>query len=330
MSTPTSPVPPAPMHAAAPPTTEASALLGAGAAAARPAAHEPASPVRGILLMLATGLLFSVMDTLSKEMTRHYPVLQVIWARYFFHMLIMLAALAPTRPWRTLLGSRRPGLQLGRSLAVVLSSALFVAAIKFIPLADATAVNFVAPLLVTALSVPLLGEKVGVRRWTAVAVGFLSVLVVIRPGPGMAHWAVLLPLAGAVCYALYQITTRMLAGIDAWPTTALYSGVVGVIGTSLLVPFAWRPPEWTGWLAFIGLGVLGSASHLLLIRAFALAPASTLSPFGYVQLVWAIVAGIVVFGDVPDAWTLVGAALIAGSGLYVLLRESHLRRTGRL
>ncbi|MBX6321058.1 MAG: DMT family transporter [Rhodospirillaceae bacterium] len=329
MSTTASSVPPPPPGAAMP-TTEASALLGAGAAAPRVVGPEPASPVRGILLMLATGLLFSMMDTLSKEMTRHYPVLQVIWARYFFHMLIMLAALSRMRPWLALLHSRRPGLQLGRSLAVVLSSALFVGGIKFIPLADATAVNFVAPLLVTALSVPLLGEKVGLRRWTAVAIGFLSVLIVIRPGPGMVHWAVLLPLAGAVCYALYQITTRMLAGIDPWPTTALYSGVVGVVGTSLLVPFAWRDPDWTGWLAFVGLGVLGSASHLLLIRAFALAPASTLSPFGYVQLVWAILAGIVVFGDVPDVWTLSGAALIAGSGLYVLLRESHLRRTGRL
>jgi drug/metabolite transporter (DMT)-like permease len=221
-------------------------------------------------------------------------------------------------------------LQLGRSLAVVLSSAFFVGAIKFIPLADATAINFVAPLLVTALSAPLLGEKVGVRRWTAVAIGFLSVLIIIRPGPGMAHWAVLLPLIGAFCYAFYQIATRMLAGVDSWQTTTVYSGVVGLVATTALLPFAWRAPDWLGWLSFVGLGVLGSASHLLLIRAFALAPASTLSPFGYVQLIWALVAGVVVFGNVPDLWTLLGAALIAGSGLYVLARESYLRRIGRM
>jgi drug/metabolite transporter (DMT)-like permease len=327
MSTPPRRDPPA--REPAPPTTEAAALLGARSTA-RAISQLPGSPIHGILLMLGTGVIFSVMDTLSKEMTRHYPVLQVVWGRYFFHMLIVLAVLSRTEAWPALLRSRRPALQLGRSLAVVLSSAFFVAAIKFIPLAEATAVNFVAPLLVTALSVPLLGEKVGLRRWTAVAVGFLSVLIIIRPGPGMVHWAVLLPLIGAFCYAFYQITTRMLAGIDSWQTTAVYSGVVGLVGTSALLPFAWRSPDWLGWLAFLALGVLGSASHLLLIRAFALAPASTLSPFGYVQLIWAIVAGILVFGNVPDLWTLVGAALIAGSGLYVLARESYLRRVGRL
>jgi drug/metabolite transporter (DMT)-like permease len=305
-------------------------LLGAETTTGRVLPAPPGSVVRGILLMLATGLLFSIMDALSKEMTAHYPVLQVIWARYFFHMLIMLAVLSRLRPLGTLVRSRRPGLQLVRSLAVVLSSAFFVAAIKYIPLADATAVNFVAPLLVTALSVPMLGEKVGVRRWSAVAVGFLSVLIVIRPGPGMIHWAVLLPLIGAVCYAFYQITTRMLAGIDDWPTTILYSAVVGVVGTSIAAPFAWTNPDWLGWAGFLALGILGSTSHLLLIRAFALAPASTLSPFGYVQLIWAILAGIIVFHDVPDAWTLLGGALIAASGLYVLFRESYLRRVGRL
>jgi drug/metabolite transporter (DMT)-like permease len=290
------------------------------------------SPMRGIAMMVGAGFIFSAMDALAKGLTRDYPVQQIIWARYAIHLAIVLAYLLAVehRALGSLLRSRRPMLQLGRSLAVVLSSVFFTLAIKFIPLADATAINFVTPLLVTALSMPLLGEKVGIRRWTAVGIGFLSVLVIIRPGPGMAHWAAVLPLGSAVAFALYQIMTRQLAAIDNWATTLFYSAVVGVVLTSAVVPFGWVAPDWEGWLGFVGLGVLGGASHLLLIRAFTQAPASTLAPFTYVQLIWAILWGMLLFATMPDIWTVLGAVLIAGSGLYVLFRENYLRRVGRL
>jgi drug/metabolite transporter (DMT)-like permease len=299
---------------------------------ATPVAGAALSPVRGIALMVGAGFIFSGMDALAKGLTQTYPVQQVVWARYAIHLVIVLAYLLAVERQALggLLRSRRPMLQLGRSLAVVLSSVFFILAIKFIPLADATAINFVTPLLVTALSVPLLGEKVGIRRWTAVAIGFFSVLIIIRPGPAMAHWAVVLPLGSAVSFALYQIMTRQLAAIDNWATTLFYSAVVGVALTSVFVPFGWVAPDWQGCLGFVGLGVLGGASHLLLIRAFAVAPASTLAPFTYVQLIWAIGWGMALFADLPDVWTLLGALLIAGSGLYVLFRENYLRRTGRL
>jgi drug/metabolite transporter (DMT)-like permease len=303
-----------------------------GPAGVSPAAGPAANPMLAIALMVGAGFIFSGMDALAKGLTQTYPVQQVIWARYSIHLVIVLAYLLAIerRPLGGLLHSRRPMLQLGRSLAVVLSSAFFTLAIKFIPLADATAINFVTPLLVTALSVPLLREKVGIRRWTAVGIGFLSVLIIIRPGPGMAHWAVVLPLGSAVAFALYQIMTRQLAAIDSWPTTLFYSAIVGVGLTSLVVPFGWVAPDWQGWLGFAGLGVLGGASHLLLIRAFTLATASTLAPFTYVQLIWAILWGVLLFANVPDLWTVLGALVIAGSGLYVLFRENHLRRAGRL
>jgi drug/metabolite transporter (DMT)-like permease len=297
-----------------------------------PAAGAVLSPMRGIAMMVGAGFIFSAMDALAKELTQTYPVQQVIWARYAVHLAIVMAYLLAVehRALGSLLRSRRPGLQLGRSLAVVLSSAFFTLAIKFIPLADATAINFITPLLVTALSAPLLREKVGIRRWTAVAIGFLSVLIIIRPGPGMAHWAVVLPLGSAVSFALYQIMTRQLATIDNWATTLFYSAVVGVALTSVVVPFGWVVPDWRGWLGFVGLGVLGGASHLLLIRAFSQATASTLAPFTYVQLIWAIGWGALLFANVPDVWTVLGALLISGSGLYVLFRENYLRRVGRL
>jgi drug/metabolite transporter (DMT)-like permease len=304
----------------------------AGPAGVMPATDPAANPMLGIALMVGAGFIFSGMDALAKGLTQTYPVQQVIWARYTIHLVIVLGYLLAVerRTVANLLHSARPLLQLGRSLAVVLSSVFFTMAIKFIPLADATAINFITPLLVTALSVPLLGEKVGLRRWTAVGIGFLSVLIIIRPGPGMAHWAVVLPLGSAVAFALYQIMTRQLAMIDSWATTLFYSAIVGVVLTSVVVPFGWVAPDWQGWLGFVGLGVLGGASHLLLIRAFTLATASTLAPFTYVQLLWAIFWGVLLFSNVPDIWTLLGAVLIAGSGLYVLFRENYLRRVGRL
>lgn len=278
------------------------------------------SPVAGMLWMVAAGFGFVVMDAAGKYLTADYSTVEIAWARYLFHMLTVLPVLLA---WRggAVFRTRRLGLQLLRSVFLLGSTAFYFMALRYIPLATAAAIGFVAPLLLTALSVPLLKEPVGPRRWAAVTVGFLAVLLIIRPGFGMVHWAMTLPLLVAACFALYQITTRLLGPIDEWPVTLFYSGIVGLVAMSAAVPFAWRTPDLRGWAIMAFLGLAGAVSHLFMIRAFTLAPASVLAPLSYLQLAWAVALGYVVFGDLPDGWTVTGAAVIVASGLYVWYRE---------
>jgi drug/metabolite transporter (DMT)-like permease len=287
-----------------------------------------ATSVRGILLMLTAGLSFVLMDATAKHLSQTYPVVQVVWARYLFHMLTLPLFFGGLR-WGSVVRTPRLGLQLLRSLLLLGSTFFFFLAVKHIPLATATAIGFVGPLLVTALSVPLLGETVGPRRWAAVLLGFTGVLVIIRPGlggmPGGMHWAMALPLLVAVCFALYQISTRILSRTDGWMTTLFYSATVGLVVMTALVPFHWRTPDLEGWAWMALIGLIGGFGHLMMIKAFAAAPASTLAPFTYLQLVWSTAIGLLIFGDFPDGWTLLGAAIIAASGLYILYRERRLR-----
>lgn len=289
-----------------------------------------ASHLRGILLMLAAGFVFVILDATGKHLTASLSLMEITWGRCLFHMLALPLFLGGQSLARTL-WTARPGLQLVRSVLLLGSTFFFFWAVKYIPLADATAIGFVTPLLVTALSVPLLGERVGIRRWAAVAIGFGSVLLIMRPGFGMAHWAVILPLLCAACFALYQIATRILSRHDSTATTYFYSPVVGLVVTSLVLLLAdgeWRMPDLAGWLALVFLGAMGGFSHYLMIRALAAAPASLLAPFAYVQLVWSIAIGFAWFGDFPDASTLAGAAIICASGLYVLYRERRVTPAG--
>lgn len=286
-----------------------------------------ASPniVHGILLMMLAGFLFVVMDTTAKYLSGGYAVAQIVWARYIFHLLT-LPVLIGGGSWLAVLRTRRPGLQVLRSLLLLGSTFFFFLAVKYIPLATATAIGFVGPLLVTALSVPLLKEKVGVRRWAAVIIGFGAVLVIIRPGAEVLHWAVSLPLLVAACFALYQITTRILSATDGSLTTLFYSATAGAVAMTLVLPFQeWRWPDAVGWGLMAFLGLIGSLGHFVMIRAFALAPASSLAPFSYLNLVWATILGFLLFGDLPDRWTVIGALMLAASGLYVLYRERKLR-----
>ena len=288
------------------------------------------SHVRGILLMLAAGFAFVIMDATGKHLTATLSITEITWGRCLFHMLALPLFLGG-QTLRRALRTARPGLQLMRSALLLGSTFFFFWGVKYIPLADATAIGFVTPLLVTALSVPLLGERVGIRRWTAVTIGFGSVLLIMQPGFGMAHWAAVLPLVCAACFALYQIATRVLSRHDSTATTYFYSPVVGFVVTSLallLVDGEWRTPDPTGWLALVFLGAVGGFSHYLLIRAFAAAPASLLAPFAYVQLVWSAAIGYAWFGDFPGLLTLAGAALICVSGLYVLYRERRVAPAG--
>jgi drug/metabolite transporter (DMT)-like permease len=279
------------------------------------------------LMVLAIGL-FTVMDTIGKGLSARYPVPQVVWARYFFQFGWMLL-LIPRLGMIGLVRTTRLGMNLVRGLLLAVATLFMFAAISFVPLADAYTITFIAPLLVTIFSIPLLGERVGWRRWSAVGAGFVGVLIVIRPGVGMPHWALALPLVTALGFALYQILTRKVAGTPGETSVAMlfYLASVGAVLTTALVPFFWRTVAPFDWLPMAAMGLLGGIGHLLLIRALTIAPASLLAPFVYTQIVWALVLGYLVFGDVPNVWMLVGGAVIVASGLFVFYREAVLGRS---
>lgn len=292
---------------------------GRGGALAGGALPALADHRRGILWMLVTILLFVSMDTTAKYLTQSYPVPQVVWARYVFHVLLVCLLLNRRVPH--LLRSRRLGLQILRSLLLVVTTGCFVGALSLMPLADASAVLLVAPLIVTGLSVPLLGEPVGIRRWCAVGVGFLGALIIVRPGGDLFGWAALLPLLAALLYAIYQIATRLLSRSDAPETTLLFTGLVGAVVASAIVPWYWITPDMEGLALMTLLGTLGGISQFGLIKAFQAAPAAIVSPFGYSNMIWATLLGLLIFGDFPHWSTLVGAGVLIASGLYVWYRE---------
>ena len=300
-----------------------------GAPAARPgASHAATRTAAGIgLTILAIGL-FTVMDTIGKALMASYPVPQVVWARYFFQFGWMLL-LIPRVGVIGLARTRRPGMNVARGLLLAVSTLFMFTAISFVPLADAYTITFTAPLLVTVFSIPLLGERVGWRRWSAVLVGFVGVLIVIRPGIGMAHWALALPLVTALGFAIYQILTRKVAGVAGETSIAMlfHLAWIGAAVMSALVPFFWQKVGPLDWLPMAAMGALGGLGHLILIRALTIAPASLLAPFVYTQIAWALVLGYLVFGDLPDAWMLVGCAVIVASGLYVFYREAVLGKS---
>ena len=275
--------------------------------------------------MMLTIFLFVSMDTIGKYLTEAYPVLQVTWARFFFHAFWLVLLLR----WRLLAAvrTRRPVLQLSRGLLMLLANTLFIAGVSIMPLVDTNAILLLSPLVVTALSVPLLGEQVGPRRWACVVLGCVGALIVIRPGAGVAQWAALLPLGAACCFALYQIATRVLSYSDPPLTTLCYTVSVGAPVTTLAMPWVWVAPDWQGWLLMAAMGMLGGVSHFTLIKAFTAAPPAVVSPFSYTNLLWATLLGFLVFGELPDRWTVVGASLIIASGLYAFWREQR-RRVG--
>ena len=275
--------------------------------------------VRGIAWMVLATALFVSLDTVAKLLTERLPVEQVVWARFTFHFVLVAMVLAPRglAAFKTV----RPGLQITRSFFMFGANVCFFFAIKTMALVDASAIVFSGPLFLTALSVPLLGEYVGLRRWVAVGIGFLGALVVIRPGPDIFASVAMLPLLAALSFAFYQIFTRKLATYDAPLTTLLYTSVFGMVCTSLYVPVTWEAPDALGWTLLILAGVFGASGQLALIKAIQLAPVSTIAPFNYLGLVWASILGFIFFRDLPDRYTLIGAAIIAGSGLYILHRE---------
>jgi drug/metabolite transporter (DMT)-like permease len=278
--------------------------------------------VRGIVQMVAATVLFVTMNSIAKVLTADLPALEVVWARSAGHLVFVVALLGPRYGGR-LFETKHVRLQMGRSLLQVASQMMFFSGIGHVELADATAVSFMAPFVVAALAGPLLGERVGRGHWAAIAAGFAGALIVIRPGGDM-NPHLLLILGSSICYALYQLLTRRVSAFDGPETSVTYSALVGTVLLSVLVPFHWSPPAGAGqWAGLGALGILGGLGHYLVARAFALAPASVISPFHYVQLLWAAAVGYVVFGDVPSAFTWLGAAVIIASGLAIAVTEAR-------
>lgn len=285
-----------------------------------------ASAGRGIVCALLAWLLFACMDAGSKLLAEEYSIVQILWVRFL--SLFAVSGWLAGRHGREGLATRRFWLQSLRSLILVVEIGLFIFAITVLPLANAHAILAISPLIVTALSVPLLGEKVGVRRWTAIGVAFVGMLIILRPGLGVVHPMALVALLCACMWSLYQVLTRIVSRDDPPLTTLFYSALIGAIGLSLIGPFFWRAPDASGWALFALVAVLGASGHFLLIKALQLAPASLLQPFAYTVLVWATLVGFTVFGNLPDGPTVLGAMVIVASGLYTVARARRRRAAG--
>lgn len=297
------------------------ALSGAAPAASSAAVRT------GILWMLAATCLFVSQDSTARILLKAYPAMEIAFVRYFVHMALVGVFLA----WRDprLMISRRPMLQMLRS-SFLLGATLFgMLALKIMPLVDFSAIVWVAPVLITALSVFILREKVSPSVWASVFTGLLGVWVIIgRTGVDFSL-AMLFPLLAAVASALYQIATRLLRRADLPVTTLFYTALAGVLFCGGLLPFAAVAPRLADAGLMLVLGFLGVVSHYCLIRAFAAAPANIIAPFGYTALLWATLFGLVIFGEIPGPRTLLGAGLIAGAGLFVFLHGSRTRVLGR-
>ena len=291
------------------------------------AALAPGSPAgdprRAILLMLAGVSMFPFMNACVKYLTTIYPLPEVVWARFAGHMILVLLIFGPKIGLVRLFQTRRPKLQFARSALMMSSTLLFVAGLMHVPLATASAIVFTAPLIVTALSVPLLKEEVGWRRWTAVAVGFAGALIIIRPGAGVANLASLLILGNAACYAVYQILTRKIGMDDRAETGIAYAALFGAIAMTFVLPFFWTPPQSILHAAmFLAIGALGGLGHFLIIKAFQLYRPAVLAPMSYTELVGASILGYLIFGHFPDALTWLGALVVVASGVYTFHREA--------
>ena len=277
---------------------------------------------RGILMALLATVAYAVVDTLSKYQARDYPVEMIVWARYAVPLVLLLAVFLPQRG-RRMLRTAFPLLQLVRGVLLTAGTVFIVFAYRVMPIAEAQAISFIHPLLLTLLAVVFLGEKVSRLGWVAVLLGFSGVLVIVRPGGGLFTLAALLPLGLALSFSSYQIFTRLVARREDAITSLYCVLLVGSVVMSLALPFAWIAPTAKGLLFFALIGVTSGAGHFLTIKALEYAPASLLAPFAYIQLLWVSILGVVVFGDFPDSITLIGMAIVVAGGLLVAASHRH-------
>jgi drug/metabolite transporter (DMT)-like permease len=303
--------------AAAPAVTPA---LAPDTAPPLPAAAPAGQPLRGIVLAVAATACLAAGDIAAKGLMAELPALQTCWLRYLVFVLVLLPQLARRGP-RAALATTRPWLQFARGATMLISSLLFIAALQRLPVAEATVAGFVSPLFVTALSVLLLGEPVGPRRIAAAVVGLVGVALVVRPGSGAFQPAALLAVGAALAWAFSLVATRRIAGHDGASTTVAWSALTGFVALLPLLPANWVMPSAAEWALALAMGLASTAGHSLVVMAYRHADASVLAPFTYVQVIWAVALGFLAFGEVPDAWTLAGGAVIVGSGLYTAHRE---------
>jgi drug/metabolite transporter (DMT)-like permease len=277
-------------------------------------------PFKGIALILASTVFLGTSDVTAKYLSGSLPSIEIAWIRFLVFALIMTPAMVPGTPLFSLRSSR-PGFQLLRGLMLLGSSLLFITSLRYLPIAEASATGFVSPVFVTALSIIFLSESVGIRRWLATAAGLIGVLIILRPGTSAFHPAAFFPLVSAMCWAATLVMTRVMSGKETSATTMTYSSIAGVAVLSAMVPFAWVTPSWHDIMFGILIGIASTAGQWIVVLAFRYADASVLAPFSYSQLVWVSLLGFIIFGEVPDVWTVVGAAFIVASGLYTAHRE---------
>ena len=281
---------------------------------------EKRSTMTGIFIMIIGMITLASTDAVSKHLTVTFAVVQILWIRFVIFAGVGAFAVLTKRGFNGL-RTKRPIAQIVRA-SMLLSANLFaVYTLSLMPLADAHATLAIAPLLVTAASVPFLGEVIDVRRWIAIGTGFMGVLIILRPGLGVFDFVAIFPLAVAILFAGYNILTKIISRDDTNETTLFYTGATGLIVLSVIIPFFWISPsliDW-GWLIVAGIG--GSFAHIFIITALHFAPASKLQPFNYVMLVWATILGFFIFDDLPDYLTVLGATVIVISGLYAWNRE---------
>ena len=280
------------------------------------------STKKGVFFFLISISLIAFVDTVCKLYTDELNAVVLVWG-YFLGITLFVGGYCVARSEIYLLKTTRPLVQIARPGFLVISITGLFFGLTYLPLAEATAIGFTGPLFITALSAPLLGEKVGWHRWLAVIIGLAGVLVIVRPGGAVWHWSAITTLIGAISFAVFQILTRKISGHERPQTTLLYTSFAGAMWVSLLVPFFWVQPTLIHAIMFLLTGAMGAGAHFCMIRAFSYSQASLLAPFNYSKLIWMIILGYVVFGDVPGPDTLIGSFIIVMAGLYVLYREGR-------
>jgi drug/metabolite transporter (DMT)-like permease len=276
---------------------------------------------RGILLVVSAIGFFVLMDALAKYLAQWYPMPGIVWARYLINFAMLLAWFA-ARGELGRIRTARPGIQLARGLLLVSATFLYFTSLTVLPLADAAAIGFVLPLFVAALAVPMLGERLDLPRAMAIALGLAGALIIVRPGTDLFTPYALLPVGMAMCNALYQVLTRKIAGQEHPLTSLVWGALVGAALMSAVAPFYWQTPAvaWH-WLLLAIIGVCASIGHYLLIRAYDYASATLLAPYTYTAIVWAVLLGFILFGQLPDTWSVAGMAVIVASGLFLAGRQ---------
>lgn len=281
-------------------------------------------PFIGILMMLGAGLCFAALDATSKHLTQTFSVPMLVWARYTVHFVLMVIFLAPSMRAK-LIATQRPLALTARALMLVGTTGFAMAGISIMPLAESTAFLFVTPMIVVLLASWLLRESVSKARWIAIVAGFAGALLIARPGGALSPQGIILMSLAAACYAIYQVQTRHMTLTESTVTMLFYTALVGTVSMSLAAPLYWGGPMPDAWqaLSIASLGIYGGTGHLLMTRAFRHAPASTLSPFLYAQLVWAMLLGWMFYDHLPDLLSLLGMAVIAASSLSIALSERY-------